>query len=93
MEIKPGRKIALAVTKEWYTAMVDHRFLKEPSLADHPTDLFSATVQDITGDHGVWVKPDEKYSDFPKGSMFVPWRVIVAAALLGPDDETKLGLV
>jgi hypothetical protein len=93
MAIKPGRKIALAVKSEWYTAIAKHKFLKEPSLAAHATDLFTATIEDLESPEGIWVKPDGRFSDFSLASLFVPWKAIVAAMLLGPDDEKKLGFV
>jgi len=91
MTIGPGRRIALAVTREWYETIAKHKFLKDLSLADHPTDLMTATIEDLKSLQGIWVKPDERFSDFPEGSLFIPWSVIVAAFLLGPDDEKKLG--
>jgi hypothetical protein len=93
MVIKPGRKIALAVKREWYTAIAKHKFLKEPSSADHRTDLFTATIEDLESPEGIWVRPNERFSDFSLASLFVPWNAIVAAMLLGPDDEKRLGFV
>jgi hypothetical protein len=29
VQIKPGRKIAIAVQREWYESVAKHRFLKE----------------------------------------------------------------
>jgi hypothetical protein len=60
-------------------------------LNEHPTDMFSATIDDLESPQGIWVKPDERFSDFSLASMFIPWNVIKAAILLGPDDEKKLG--
>jgi hypothetical protein len=37
------------------------------------------------------VKPHERFSDYPLGSLYIPWDVIVAAMLAGPDDEMKFG--
>lgn len=91
MEIKPGRKIALAVNSEWYTTIAARRFLKDASDKGHPTDILQGRVEDLESPQGIWLKPDERYSDYPEGSLFVPWGVIVAAVLLGPDDEKKLG--
>jgi hypothetical protein len=95
MAIKPERKIAIAVKREWYRAIAKHKFLKEkePSFADHATDLFTATIEDLESPEGIWVKPDERFSDFSLASLFVPWNAIVAAMLLGPDDEKRLGFV
>jgi hypothetical protein len=38
----------------------------------------------------VWIKPDERFSDSSKSSLFVPYRFIVAAVLLDVDDEAKV---
>jgi hypothetical protein len=91
MAIKPGRKIALAVDHKWYAGVAAHKFLKDLVLNEHPTDMFSATIEDLESPEGIWVKPDERFSDFSLASMFIPWNVIKAAILLGPDDEKKLG--
>ena len=90
MEINPGRKIALAVERGWYKTIAKHKFLKDSSLIEHSTEVFAAVVEDLNGMHGIWVRPDERFSDFPESSLFVPWSVIIAAVLLGPDDEKKL---
>ena len=89
--MKPGRRIALAVDRRWYETIAKHKFLKGLSLNDHATDLIAATIDDLECPQGIWVKPDERFSDFSEGSLFIPWDVIVAAMLLGPDDENKLG--
>ena len=81
----------LAVDREWYATNAQHKFLKELSPVEHPTDLLTATVDDLESPQGIWVKPDERYSEFSMSSLFIPWNVIVAAVLLGPDDEKKLG--
>ena len=91
MEIKSGRKIALAVDSNWYQILAGHRFFKNSQPAEHPTNMFAATIEDLSGSNGIWVKPDARFSDFPEGLLFVPWRFIVAAVVLGPDDERKLG--
>lgn len=92
MNVGSGKRIALAVSSEWYRTVQKHRFLKDASAnTDHPSDVFVATLDDLESPHGIWVKPDEQFSDFPKGSLFVPWRVIISAVLLGPDDERKIG--
>jgi hypothetical protein len=91
MRIEPGRRIALAVQKDWYHTIQAHKFLKGMCSAEHPTDVFTASVEDVEAPYGIWVKPDEHFSDFSKGSLLVPWHVIVAAVLLGPDDEKKIG--
>jgi hypothetical protein len=91
MQIKPGRKIALAVHREWYQSIATHKFLKEEQPPDHPTDVFQGTIEDLESPQGIWVKVDERYSHFPLGSLFVPWSAIVAAMLLGPDDDIRLG--
>ena len=92
MEINPGRKIALAVDREWYKTIAKHRFLKGSSLVEHSTEVFVAVAEDLNGPHGIWVKPDERFSDFPESSLFVPWHVIIAAVLVGPGEEKKLSL-
>jgi len=84
-----GRRVALAVESQWYRALEPHNFIKGSQIEDHPTDLLIGSIEsdDL---NGVWIKPDEAFSQFPKASLLVPWRFIVAAMLLGPDDETKL---
>ena len=90
MKVEAGRKIALAVDRKWYIAIAGHRFLKGVSQhEDHPTEILTGELQDFEGTEGVWLKPNEECSDFPKGSLFVPWRFIFAAVLLGPDDEAR----
>src|SRR5580692_11648604 len=79
MQIKPGRKIAIAVHREWYQSIAKHKFLKEEQPPDHPTDVFQGTIEDLESPQGIWVKVDERYSHFPLGSLFVPWSAIVAA--------------
>jgi hypothetical protein len=88
-EMQVGRRIAFAVESSWYKTLAAHNFLRGGQLDDHPTDLLLGTVEsnDL---NGVWIKPDERFSEFSKGSLLVPWRYIVAAALLGPDEEAKL---
>ncbi|HXR39203.1 MAG TPA: hypothetical protein VN776_08920 [Terracidiphilus sp.] len=87
--MQAGRRIAFAVDSLWYRTLEAHNFLKGGQLDDHPTDLLVGTIEsdDL---NGVWIKPDERFSEFPKGSLLVPWRYIVAAALLGPDEEANL---
>lgn len=89
MELKVGRKIALVVAGDWYREMARYNILKSPN--EDTTDLLSGVVDDVEAPNGMWIKPDEKYSEFPKGSMLVPWHVIIGAVLLGPDEEKKLG--
>lgn len=84
-----GRRIALAVDSQWYRTVEDHSFLKEGQLSSHPTDLLLGTIES-DDPIGVWLKPDERYSSFSETSLLVPWRFIVAAMLLGPNDEAKL---
>jgi hypothetical protein len=88
-EMKVGRRIALAVESSWYRTLEAHNFLRGSQLDDHPTDLLLGTIEsdDL---NGVWIKPDERFSEFSKGSLLVPWTYIVAAALLGPDEEARL---
>ena len=83
-----GRRIALAVDSQWYKTLEDHRFLKGSQIEDHPTDLLVGSVES-DDPNGVWIKPDKRFSDYPAASLFVPWQFIVAAMLLGPDDDTK----
>ena len=92
MDIPVGKRVALALTSEWCQSMAKHRFLKTEAFLDtgHPTDLLVGEIQSLESVHGIWVKPDETFSDFPKGTFFIPWSVIVGAALLGPDDEKKV---
>jgi hypothetical protein len=61
------------------------------SIEVHSTDLITATIDDFESEHGLWVKPDQDCSDFSRASLFIPWRFVVAAVLLGPDDDNKLG--
>jgi hypothetical protein len=84
-----GKRIALAVESHWYNALEGHKFLIGGQMGDHPTDVLVGTVEsdDLSG---VWIKPDERFSEFSKSPLFVPWRFIVSAVLLGPDDEAKL---
>jgi hypothetical protein len=91
MEVKPGRRIALSVRREWYRSVAEHKFLKNLSPVDRPTAVFTATVEDLENPTGVWVKPDERFSDFPLNALYVPWDVIETAVLLGPDGEKKIG--
>jgi hypothetical protein len=90
MKIEVGRRIALAVDSEWYRILQEHRFLKGAAITAHPTDLITASVESLDFPHGIWVKPDEKSSDYPKAAMFIPWRFIFAAVLLDADDEAKM---
>jgi hypothetical protein len=91
MKVTEGRKIALAVDAQWYKAVEAHRFLKDgPKNAEQPTELLSGSIEDLDDINGVWLKPDEKDSDFSKASLFIPWRFIVTAMLMGPDEEQKL---
>jgi hypothetical protein len=71
-------------------ALQEHRFLKGAAIADHPTDLIIGKVELLEFPNGVWIKPDERSSEFPNGSMFVPYRFIFSAFLLDADDEAKL---
>jgi hypothetical protein len=84
-----GKRVGFVVDSEWYRTLAAHNFLKNSQLNDHPTDLLVGTVEsdDLTG---VWIKPDDGFSEFSKASLLVPWRYIVAAVLFGPDDEKKL---
>ena len=91
VQIKPGRKIAIAVQREWYESVAKHRFLKEETPEEHLTDLFQGTVEDLESPQGIWVKVEERYSHFPLGSLVVPWSATVAAMLLGADDKMSLG--
>jgi hypothetical protein len=84
-----GRRVAVIVHAMWYEALEGHRVLKDRQLADHPTDLLVATIES-DAPAGLWVKPDERFSDFPKSSLFIPWQSIVAAVLLDTDEEPKL---
>jgi hypothetical protein len=88
-EMQVGRRIAFAVESSWYRTLEAHNFLRGGQLDDHPTDLLLGTIEsdDI---NGVWIKPDERFSEFSKSSLLVPWRYILAASLLGPDEESKL---
>jgi hypothetical protein len=54
MAIKPGRRIALAIDHDWYAAVAKHKFLKDLVLDDHPTDLISATIDDLGNPQGIW---------------------------------------
>lgn len=84
--------MAVAVERAWYETIAKHKFLKGISLGgDHPTDLITATIDDLESLHGIWVKPDERLSDFSRSALFIPWEVIVSAVLLDADDETKVG--
>jgi len=88
MEI--GRKIALAVDSQWYKTIEAHKFLRESQMDDHPTDILVGTI-DSDDPNGLWIKPSESYSLFSKSSLFIPWRVIVSAILLGPDEDSLIG--
>ncbi len=90
MEISPGQEIALAVDREWYKTIAKHKFLKDSALIEHSTEVFAGVVQDLNGPHGIWVKPDEGFTEFSESSLFVPWSVIIAAVLLAPHDVKKL---
>ncbi len=91
MSPEPGREVALAVTSDWYKVLVKHWFLKNPTTQDGATELLRATLADLESPHGMWVKPHEDFSPYPAASLFVPWAVIVAAILLGPDEAKNLG--
>ena len=91
MKNAEGRKIALAVDAQWYRAVEAHRFLKNGTKnAGQATDLLTGTIESLDDMNGVWLKPDEDDSDFSKASMLVPWRFIVTAMLMGPDEENSL---
>lgn len=91
MNIADGRKIALAVDAQWYRAVEAHRFLKNgPKNVDQPTELLTGSIESLDDINGVWLKPDDDDSDFSKGSMLIPWRFVVTAMLMGPDEEKIL---
>lgn len=92
MKISEGRRIALAVDVNWYKALEGHAFLKNGQVfgPDHPTDVLIGTVQSADDVTGIWIKPSERMSTFPKASMLVPWRFIVSAMLMDADEEKKL---
>lgn len=91
MKIAEGRKIAIAVDAQWYRAVEAHKFLKNgPETPDQSADLLMGTIESIDDINGIWLKPDEKNSDFSKASMLIPWRFIVTAMLMGPDEENSL---
>jgi hypothetical protein len=89
MEI--GRKIALAVDSQWYRTIEGHKFLKGSQLTDHPSDVLVGTLVMYDDPNGLWIKPDERFSEFSKGSLFVPWRFVISAVLLGKDEEKLIG--
>jgi hypothetical protein len=82
------RKTAFAVDSQWYKSLAEHKFLKDSQICDHPTDLLIGSVESEDA-NGVWIKPDERFSEFSKGSLFIPWRYIVSAVLLGADEEAR----
>lgn len=91
MKIAEGRRIALAVDAQWYSAVEGHGFLKNGSKnAEHPTELLTGCTESLDDVNGVWMKPDEDDSDFSKASMLIPWRFIITAMLMGPDEEKSL---
>jgi hypothetical protein len=87
--MQSNRKVALAVDSEWYRALQSHKFLQGAQWQEHPTDVLVGTV-DSEDAIGVWIKPDERFSEFSKASLLVPWRYIVSAVHLGPDEEQKM---
>lgn len=90
MNIQTGRRVALAVDAPWYNAIQEHRFLKNGQTnKEHPTDLLTGQIESLDDPNGLWIKPSEYSSDYPAASLFVPWRFIVGAMLLGPDDEKR----
>jgi hypothetical protein len=89
MQIKAGRRIALAVETGWYQTLQGHNVLKN-AIPGHPTDILIGIVEELDLPHGVWIKPDDRFSDSSKSSLFVPYRFIVAAVLLDVDDEAKI---
>jgi hypothetical protein len=66
MEIKPGRKIALAVNSDWYLTIAAHRFLKNVPEVSHPTNILRGRVEDLESAQGIWLKPDARFSDYPE---------------------------
>jgi hypothetical protein len=91
MKIDVGRKIALAVDANWYRALQGHRFLKGGNQnTESPTDLMIATIESLEEPGGMWVKPDERFSDFSKSPLFIPWIYVWSAVFLGPDEDKKL---
>lgn len=92
MKISEGRRIALAVDVNWYKALEGLAFLKDGQVfgPDHHTDVLIGTVQFADDVNGIWIKPSERMSAFPKASMIVPWRFIVSAMLMDADEEKKL---
>ena len=83
------RRIALAVDSQWYKSLEAHNFLKESQFGSHPTDLLIGAIEseDI---NGIWIKPDNRFSNFSKSTLLVPWRHVVSAALLGQDEEASM---
>ena len=94
MTLSEGRRIALAVDVNWYKAAEGHGMLKNGPLQgitqDNPTDLLIGTIQSSNDMNGLWIKPSDLNSAFPKASMLVPWRFIVGAMLMDADEEKKL---
>ncbi len=84
-----GRRVAFAVDSQWYRTLEAHNFLKGGQVGDHPTDLLIGAIEsdDV---NGAWIRPDERFSEFSKSTLLVPWRYIVAAALIGPEEEPNL---
>jgi len=92
MRIEPGRKVALIVEGNWYAILQRHRFLKDqPIETEQSTNALSGELQDVENPNGIWLKPDEKWSEFSRGSLFVPWQFILTVVLLGPDEDKRPG--
>jgi len=45
------------------------------TIDNHPTDLTSPMIEDLESPQAIWVKPDERFSDFSIASLFLSWNV------------------
>jgi hypothetical protein len=84
-----GKKIAVVVETIWYRQLVGVNFLTNAQIEDNPTDMLVGTTVSEEP-NGIWLKPDQRYSPFSKSSLFIPWRFIWSAIVLGAEEEKQM---
>jgi hypothetical protein len=89
MNLPDGTEVAVIVDGPWHSTLCKALVLFETT--DEPFHLMFGRISSWAGNVGLWLIPENRYTNVGLVNLFVPWRAIISVAMIEEGKKKEHG--